>query len=122
MYTFLHDNELDFGTSKISPAAAVIHANELNVSGYLMTSRHVPEKCDTDVACLKEKVTSDGFAIFDETNVFLDATFYMCAFSNTTVVEREWFTEAMDEIRSCSDGFILDNTNNSFVGAWRGIL
>ncbi|WAR31728.1 hypothetical protein MAR_034270 [Mya arenaria] len=110
MYTFLHDNELDFGTRKFRPAAAVMHANERNVSWYLMTSRHVPDSCDTDVSCLKEKVTSDGFAIFEETDVFLDATFYMCVSSNATVVEREWYTESLDEIRSCSDGFILDNT------------
>ncbi|XP_052789246.1 uncharacterized protein LOC128223857 [Mya arenaria] len=110
MYTFLHDNELDFGTRKFRPAAAVMHANERNVSWYLMTSRHVPDSCDTDVSCLKEKLTSDGFAIFKETDVFLDATFYMCVSSNATVVEREWYTESLDEIKSCSDGFILDNT------------
>ncbi|WAR31813.1 hypothetical protein MAR_034355 [Mya arenaria] len=110
MYTFLHDNELDFGTSKLRPAAAVMHANERYVSWFLMTSRHVTNDCNTDVSCLKEKVTSDGFAIFEETDVFLDATFYLCASSNATVVEREWFTESLDEIKACSDGFILDNT------------
>ncbi|WAR31807.1 hypothetical protein MAR_034349, partial [Mya arenaria] len=110
MYTFLHDNELDFGTSNLRPAAAVMHANERNVSWYLMTSRHVPYDCDTDVSCLKEMVTSDGFAIFEETDVFLHATFYLCVSSNTTVVERERYTESLDEIKSCSDGFILDNT------------
>ncbi|WAR31796.1 hypothetical protein MAR_034338, partial [Mya arenaria] len=110
MYTLLHDNELDFGTTKIRPAAAVMHANERKVSWYLMISRHVPYDCDTDVSCLKEKVTSDGFAIFEETDVFLDAPFYLCAFSNATVVEREWYTESLDEIKACSDGFILDNT------------
>ncbi|WAR31701.1 hypothetical protein MAR_034243 [Mya arenaria] len=110
MYTYLHDNELDFGTSKLRPAAAVMHANERYVSWFLMTSRHVTNDCNTDVSCLKEKVTSDGFAIFEETDVFLDATFYLCASSNATVVEREWFTESLDEIKSCSDGFILDNT------------
>ncbi|XP_052788798.1 uncharacterized protein LOC128223561 [Mya arenaria] len=110
MYTFLHDNELDFGTSKLRPAAAVMHANERYVSWFLMTSRHVTNDCNTDVSCLKEKVTSDGFAIFEETDLFLDAPFYLCASSNATVVEREWFTESLDEIKACSDGFILDNT------------
>ncbi|WAR31711.1 hypothetical protein MAR_034253 [Mya arenaria] len=110
MYTFLHDNELDFGTSKLRPAAAVMHANERYVSWYLMTSRHVPHDCYTDVSCLKEKVTTDGFAVFEEADVFVDATFYVCAFSNKTVVERELFTELLDEIQSCSDGFILDDT------------
>ncbi|WAR31803.1 hypothetical protein MAR_034345 [Mya arenaria] len=110
MYNFLHDNELDFGTSKLRPAAAVMHANERNVSWYLMISRHVPDDCDTDVACLTKKFTSDGFAIFDETDVFFDTSFYICVSSNPTVVEREWFSETLDEIRSCSDGFILGNT------------
>ncbi|XP_052789886.1 uncharacterized protein LOC128224179 [Mya arenaria] len=110
MYTILHDNELDFGTSKLRPAAAVMHANERNVIWYLMTSRHVPDECDTDVDCLTKKVTTDGFAIFNETDVFLDTPFYLCVSSNTTVVEREWFSETLGEIRSCSDGFILSNT------------
>ncbi|XP_052790278.1 uncharacterized protein LOC128224473 isoform X2 [Mya arenaria] len=110
MYTFLHDNELDFGTSKLRPAAAVMHANERYVSWYLMTSRHVPHDCYTDVSCLKEKITTDGFVVFEEADVFVAATFYVCAFSNKTVVERELFTELLDEIQSCSDGFILDDT------------
>ncbi|WAR31809.1 hypothetical protein MAR_034351 [Mya arenaria] len=110
MYTFMHDIEFDFGTSKIRPAAIVMYANERNVSWYLMTSRHVPDNCDKDVSCIKEKFTSDGFAVFEETDVFLDATFYMCVSSNKTVVEREWFTETLGEIQSCSDGFILDDT------------
>ena len=46
--------------------------------------------------------------MFDTQDVTPNERYFICAHSNASEVEREWYTETFDEILSCSNGFIVD--------------
>jgi len=73
-----------------------------------MTSPRVPSECDIDTECRVSLSTSDGFVVFDTHEVQRNLRYFICAYSNASEVEREWFTEKFEELSSCSNGFIFD--------------
>jgi hypothetical protein len=68
-----------------------------------------PSSCDFSKGCVVEKVTNTGFVSFDKTVVKFNTFYYICAYSVTTSVIRELNTEVLDEIKTCSNGFVLDS-------------
>ena len=105
----LQNHELDFGKSSSRIAGIVVYGTERNITWFLMTSKYIPTDCLLDVNCLKTETTQTGFVMFDPNLIQLNTFYYICAYSNTTFIERELFTETLQEIASCSNGFVLDN-------------
>ena len=108
MYSLLHDNEFNFGTKDSVPAGAITYAKEREVTWFLMTSNHVPFDCDVDADCRVVRKTTDGYIVFDKGDVDQNIKYFICAHSNASVIEREWYTETVDGFSSCSNGFIID--------------
>ena len=73
-----------------------------------MTSSHIPTNCDIDAECSLSVTSRDGFVVFDKAKVKPNTRYFICASSSSTVVEREWFSENLDALSSCSNGFIID--------------
>ncbi|KAH3708851.1 hypothetical protein DPMN_068310 [Dreissena polymorpha] len=109
-YSVLHDSELNIGSSNTTVAGALMYASERTVSWYLMKIQYVPDNCETDVNCIVRYDTDSGYVEFSTHDISLNQIYYICAHSNTTEVNRELFTEALQEISSCSNGFVLDSS------------
>ncbi|XP_053381647.1 uncharacterized protein LOC123555884 isoform X2 [Mercenaria mercenaria] len=111
-YSVLHDAEMDFGTTNTSVVGTLMYATERNVTWYLMKNKHLPvlEQCDKDSECVFSTTTGNGYVLFDKSLIKQNVFYYTCAFSNASSVSRELFTEILSEIRTCSNGFIIDNT------------
>lgn len=111
-YSILHDGEMDFGTNRTTVVGALMYATERNVTWYLMKKQRLPFSldCDKDSDCLYSMTTDTEYVLFDKRLFKEDIFYYTCAFSNATTVSRELFTEVLNEVGSCSNGFILDNT------------
>lgn len=54
-------------------------------------------------------VTSTGYVEIPKLFTEYSTTFYICASANESHVERETFTEILPALRTCSNGFLLDN-------------
>ena len=108
LYTVLHNNELNFGKAYSVPAGVMTYSKDRQVTWYLMTSPRVPSDCDIDTDCRLSISTTDGFVVFDTQDVQRNMRYFICAYSNASEVEREWFTETFEELSSCSNGFIFD--------------
>lgn len=124
-YPDILGNELDFGTASTTVAGAIFHTSGRTVTWYLMTKREVPSQCNCHTNCLTAKTTSNGYVVFNN-DIKLNTLLYICAFSNSTVLQRELFTENLEEISSCSDGFVLDDKppvpGNIYVGNNSGFI
>ena len=111
--TVLHDAEIDFGTSKQHIAGIMMHATERNVTWFLKKSPdlHKLTDCDKDKDCIHSSISDDGFMSFDMSLITRNEAYYICAYSNTTLIPRETFVETLPEIQSCSNGFIIDDAS-----------
>ncbi|XP_053399191.1 uncharacterized protein LOC123558304 [Mercenaria mercenaria] len=109
LYTVLHNNELDFGTKETQVMGVILYASERNVTWYLMVKNHAPERCELNEDCIASKTTDTGYVSFDRKFIALNTFYYICAYSNKTIIERELFLETLNEIKSCSNGFVLDS-------------
>jgi hypothetical protein len=76
-----------------------------------MEDNHVPscESCKLSKECIVSKVTNTGFVSFESKFTKPNTIYYICALSNKTSVIREMYTEVLDEIKFCSNGFVLDS-------------
>ncbi|XP_053392349.1 uncharacterized protein LOC128555022 [Mercenaria mercenaria] len=108
-YTMLHNNELDFGTPETLVIGIMLYATERNVTWYLMLKNETPDRCELNKDCVSSKTTRTGYVSFDRTVIALNTFYYICAYSNVTIVEREMFSETLDRLKSCSNGFVLDS-------------
>ncbi|XP_053381645.1 uncharacterized protein LOC123528459 [Mercenaria mercenaria] len=110
-YALLHDAEVDFGTTTTVISGVMMHATERNVSWYLMRKSDITQliDCDKDKYCVLSATSDTGFMAFDSDLIERNHLYYICAYSNVTLVAREAFTEELTEIRSCSNGFIIDD-------------
>jgi hypothetical protein len=68
-----------------------------------------PLLCDFNKVCVVSKVTNNGFVSFDKTLIKFNTIYYICAYSISTSVIREMHTEVLDQINTCSNGFVLDS-------------
>lgn len=100
---------MDFGTAGTNVVGAMLYASERNISWYLMTDNSVPVACELSKDCIVSKETNSGFVSFESSLTMLNKFYYICARSNTTFVERELYTEILHEIKTCSNGFVLDS-------------
>ena len=105
----LHDNELNIDKADITVGGAMVYASERNVSWYLTMSPYTPVSCGGDAKCIAELSTNTGFVIFPRELVRPNTAYYICVHAKETSVHREFYTENMAEIKSCSNGFILDD-------------
>ncbi|XP_053376618.1 uncharacterized protein LOC123534121 [Mercenaria mercenaria] len=108
LLTLFHDNELDFGTTSSEVVGCILYATERNTTWYLMTSNQPPENCETNKECVISMTTSTGYVSFKKNSITPNKIYYICAYSNSTVLERELFSETLAELNICSDGFVID--------------
>ena len=90
-----------------------MYATERHIDWFLMKSQHIPFDCSADPNCIKTQTTTMGFTRFNPNIIQMDTFYYICAYSNTTFIDRELFTERLPEISLCSNGFVLDHTRPS---------
>lgn len=88
----------------------MLYATERNITWYLMNTANIPADCNIDPDCVTSTENMDGYARFDPKFINVDTLYFICAHSNTHQIVRETYTEVQDEISSCSNGFILDNS------------
>ncbi|KAH3799518.1 hypothetical protein DPMN_153128 [Dreissena polymorpha] len=109
-YVLLHDSEMNIGNADSSVTGALMYGSERSVSWYLMKMQYVPQTCDSDINCVLKYETDNGYIELDRKYISINELYFICAYSNNTVIEREYFTEILEEISSCSNGFILDSS------------
>ncbi|XP_052220285.1 uncharacterized protein LOC127837360 isoform X3 [Dreissena polymorpha] len=109
-YVRLHDSEMNIGNADSSVTGALMYGSERSVSWYLMKLQYVPQTCDSDINCVIKYESDYGYIELDKHYISFNELYFICAYSNYTVVEREYFTEILEEISSCSNGFILDSS------------
>ena len=110
MYRLLHGSEFDFGTTSTMVAGAIVYGTERSVNWFLMTRPEVPTHCEISDRCLLSEQSDSGFVEFHASHIRLNTLYYICASSNVAYIERETFTERLEAISACSDGFVLDDT------------
>ena len=75
-----------------------------------MKKQHRPVvACDDDPECIKSVESSGGLGFLHKTLLHKNTKYYICAFSNKTVVSREYFSETLEEIDTCGNGFVVDS-------------
>ena len=107
----LHELDLDFCRRNATLAGVIPSPTERNFTWYLTTSAIVPRslQCDTDPACIKSLTSQGGYAIFHKVKLSPGKTYYICVWSNATIIKRELFDEHLDEVRLCGNGFLVDD-------------
>jgi hypothetical protein len=100
---------LDFGTSGTEVVGVILYAAERNITWFLMDDNRVPLSCELSKQCIISKVTNTGFVSFASAFTKPNSIHYICAYSTRTSVIREVYTEVLDEIKTCSNGFVLDS-------------
>ncbi|XP_053400343.1 uncharacterized protein LOC123557990 [Mercenaria mercenaria] len=106
----LHDIDIDITPAEWTVAGAVMGTYGRNVTWYLMTSKHVPTHCSHNEECYYSTVTDTGYAEFPTNTIKTNELYYICAYSNDTLLHLEDYMVSLDEFSSCSNGFIKDNT------------
>ncbi|XP_060552014.1 uncharacterized protein LOC132713433 isoform X3 [Ruditapes philippinarum] len=111
--SLLHDREVDFGTSETLIAGVLMHATDRNVTWFLKRTPELAKSidCDKDKDCVHSAISDNGFMPFDMNLLKRNEVFYICAYSNMTLVPRESFEDILPEIKSCSNGFIIDDVS-----------
>ena len=104
-------DEIDFGNSSTRIAGVVMYGTERNITWYLMTKKQSPYDCSSDVYCLMAETNQDGYIVINPKFIQMNTFYYICVYSNTTIIKRELFTETLPEMNSCSNGFILDDVH-----------
>jgi len=110
LYKLMHESELDFGNTSAKVAGVVEYGTERSIEWFLMTRPELPGQCQSSPRCLQSLSSNTGFTEFDTRYIAANTLYYICARSNVTHVGREMFTERLEEIRTCSDGFVFDDT------------
>ena len=100
---------MDFETPGTEIVGAMLYGTERNITWYLMTDNYVPARCELSKDCIETKVTNSGFVSFENKLTKYNIIYYICAHSFTTFVERELYNEILDEINTCSNGFVIDS-------------
>jgi hypothetical protein len=108
---FLHDTELNFGKISSKVAGVVFYASERNISWYLMSTRRIPtfDQCQSDTKCITSLTSTNGYVYFERKYIRMNNVYYICALSKPLKINRENYVESVAEIRTCSNGFILDD-------------
>ena len=110
LYKLLHDSELDFGNTSAKVAGIVVYGTEREIEWFLMTRPEIPTQCINSPRCLQFLTSKSGVIEFDSRFIAANTLHYICARSNVTYIEREIFTERLEAINTCSDGFVLDDS------------
>ena len=108
----LHELDVDFCRSNASLAGAIPSPAERNFTWYLTTSAAIPRnlQCDTDPGCVKSLTSKGGFAVFHKIILTPGNMYYICAWSNATIIKRELFDEHLEEVWLCGNGFLVDDS------------
>ncbi|XP_052788806.1 uncharacterized protein LOC128223569 [Mya arenaria] len=109
-YEILQNNELDFANGKSAVVGVMLYADQRNLTWYLVTTSTLPPSgdCDKSSQCQNSLTTGNGYATFDITHLMQNIRYYICAFADESIVEREYSTEHLSSIQECSDGFVVD--------------
>ena len=108
--TLVHKSEADFVLPSTPLAGVILGENERRITWYLMKKPHCPiVTCDDDLECIKTVESSGGLGFLHKTHLHKNTKYYICAFSNKTVVKREYFSETLEEIDTCGNGFVVDS-------------
>ena len=108
--SLIHNSEVDFVRLKTNLVGVILGGYGRKVKWYLMQKPESPLRaCSDDPACLKEVESTDGAGRFHRTNLQKNMKYYICAFSSKTFITREFFTETLEEINTCGNGFVVDN-------------
>ena len=108
----LHELDVDFCRSNATLAGAIPSPAERNFTWYLTTSAAIPRslECDTDAGCVKRLTSNGGIAVFHKIKLIPGNIYYICAWSNATIIKRELFDEHREEVRLCGNGFLVDDS------------
>ena len=74
-----------------------------------MTSSEVPERC-IPPTCKAVLANLDGYVKFPRDVISYDVVHYICAKASETIIMKGTHTETLQEMKACSNGFIIDNT------------
>ena len=108
--SLVHSTEADFVPLNTNLVGVILGEYERKITWYLMQKPELPVlPSNDDPECIKEVESAEGVGIFHKTILQENMKYYICAFSNTTVVTREYFSETLEEIKECGNGFVVDN-------------
>ena len=74
-----------------------------------MTSPVVPDKCKAP-NCKTAVTNSDGYVKFPRNVINYEIVHYICAKASEIIVKKGGQIETLQEIKTCSNGFIIDDT------------
>ena len=113
MYSVLHDSELDLSTTSGKVAGVIMYGTERTIDWFLMETAEIPDVpgfyCSEYYGCLGSGSNMDGYMEFNTTGLSRNTLYHICAKSEETSIVREFFTETLEELNTCSDGFALDD-------------
>ena len=105
----LHNEELDFGTEDTDVIGVILYANERNITWFLTTTKTAPVSCSNIPTCIGTLATTNGYVTFPKKLIKYNTIYYICALANESHIVRETFTEILQPIATCSNGFVIDN-------------
>ena len=105
----LYNEELDFGIEDTDVVGVILYANERNISWFLTTTKSVPLSCSRIPTCVGTLTSTTGYADFPKTLIQYNTIHYICAVANESHIVRETFTEILQPIQTCSNGFVIDS-------------
>ncbi|KAJ8312052.1 hypothetical protein KUTeg_009425 [Tegillarca granosa] len=107
----IHDNEVDFITPWNIVAGVLLGVDDRLISWFLMRRQGFPiGSCNNDLDCIYEDATTKGYIAFKNVQLKDEHIYYICAKSDKTVIQREFFTEEIPAFESCSNGFMVDSS------------
>ena len=109
MLNQLHNEELDFATEDTDVVGVILYANGRNITWFLTTTKTVPLNCSSISTCSRTLTTTSGYVQFPKKVIKYNTIYYICAFSNESHIVRETFTEILQPIQTCSNGFVIDS-------------
>lgn len=108
--SLLHANEVDFILPTHVVAGVLPGAGGRLISWYIMQRKRLAvNTCQGDIDCIYEDKSYKGYIVFKKVQLKEGNIFYICAKSNQTVIEREFFKEEIPAIEACSNGFFIDS-------------
>ena len=73
-----------------------------------MTSPEVPDRCKLP-GCKAALITSDGYVQFPAIAIQHNRVYFICALASEVNIVKESYTEILPEIKTCSNGFVVDD-------------
>ena len=107
--TKIHDAEVDVANKKSVIIGAILNGKARKIKWFLTTSPTVPEKCKAPV-CKTAVTNLDGYIKIPRDVIKYDTVHYICAKASEIIVRKNGHDETLPEIKTCSNGFIIDDS------------